>query len=127
MEQCCELACSILILYVRYGECRISSVIFGGNFTRISNSTVSPRGLELSFIQVQWRQEVMLFPRIETSQLIALQALLALLQPLRPRPTLKRLVQDQGNTLTHLREGERRGPFFSPDRFPAPRTTWPGT
>src|SRR6266566_4650949 len=36
MEQCCELACSILILYVRYGECRISSVIFGGNFTRIS-------------------------------------------------------------------------------------------
>src|SRR2546425_12326375 len=38
MEQCCELACSILILYVRYGEFRIRSVIFGGNFTRISRN-----------------------------------------------------------------------------------------
>ena len=45
----------------------------------------------------------MLFPRIETSKLIALQALLALLQHMRHRPTLKRLVQDQGNALTNLR------------------------
>src|SRR6266852_6105137 len=69
----------------------------------------------------------MLFPRIETSQLMALQALLALLQPMRHRPTLKRLVQEQGNALTNLREVESRGPCFSPDRFPAPRTMWPGT
>ena len=45
----------------------------------------------------------MLLPIIATSKLIALQALLALLQPMRKRPTLKRLVQDQGNALTHLR------------------------
>src|SRR5712691_7523513 len=64
---------------------------------------------------------------IETSQLIAVQALLALLQPLLKRPTLQRLVQDQGNALTNLRSGDRRGPFFSPDRFPAPGTTWPVT
>jgi hypothetical protein len=44
----------------------------------------------------------MLLPMIETSQLIALSALLALLQPLRKRPTLKRFVQDQGNALTKL-------------------------
>src|SRR2546425_4566971 len=69
----------------------------------------------------------MLLPMIETSQLIALQALLALLQPLRHRPTLKRLVQDHGNALTNLWEGDRRGPFFSPDRFPAPGTRWPVT
>ena len=49
---------------------------------------------------------------IEASQLIALQALLTLLQPLRHRPTLKHLVQDQGNALANLREGDRRGPFF---------------
>jgi hypothetical protein len=67
----------------------------------------------------------MLLPMIETSQRIALQALLALLQPMRKLPTLKRLVQDQGNALTNLREGDRRGPFFSPARFPAPETTWP--
>ena len=67
-----------------------------------TSSTVSPTGLELSFIQIQWSQEVTLFPMIETSQLIALQALLALLQPLRHRPTLKRLVQDHGNALTNL-------------------------
>src|SRR6266852_4355810 len=78
-------------------------------------------------MQVQWSQSVMLLPMIETSQLMAVQALLALLQYLRHRPTLKRLVQDQGNALTDLREGESRGPFFSPDRFPAPRTTWPVT
>ena len=45
----------------------------------------------------------MLLPMIETSKLIALQALLALLQYMRNRPTLKRLVQDQGNALTNLR------------------------
>src|SRR5713101_8021493 len=64
---------------------------------------------------------------IETRQLIALQAPLALLQPPRQRPTLKRLMQDQGNALTNLGEGDRRGPFFSPARFPAPGTTWPVT
>src|SRR6516165_2298571 len=69
----------------------------------------------------------MLPPVIETSKLIALQALLALLQPIRKLPTLKRLVQDQGNALTNLRQGDRRGPVFSPDRFPAPGTTWPVT
>src|SRR5215467_8721591 len=69
----------------------------------------------------------MLPPVIETSKLIALQALLALFQPRRKLPTLKRLVQDQGHALTNLRAGERRGPFFSPDRFPAPGTTWPVT
>ncbi len=45
----------------------------------------------------------MLLPRIETSKLVALQALLTLLQPMRKLPTLKRLVQDQGNALTNLR------------------------
>ncbi len=44
----------------------------GNNHELIPNSTVFPRGLELSLIQVQWRQEVMLFPRIETSKLITL-------------------------------------------------------
>jgi hypothetical protein len=58
---------------------------------------------------------------------MALQAPLTLLQPLRPRPTLQRLVQDQGNALTHLWEGDRRGPCFSPARFPVLGTTWPGT
>jgi hypothetical protein len=67
----------------------------------------------------------MLLPMLETSQLIALQALLALLPPRRKLPPLKRLGHDQGNALTNLREGDRRGPFFSPDRFPAPETTWP--
>src|SRR5512145_1506754 len=63
---------------------------------------------------------------VETSQLIALQALLAFPPHMRPRPTLKRLVQNHGNALTNLREGDRRGPFFSPARFLAPGTTWPG-
>ena len=67
------------------------------------------------------------FVRIETRKLMALQALLALLQHRRHRPTLKRLVQDQGNALTNLRDGDRRGPFFSPARFPAPETRWPVT
>jgi hypothetical protein len=62
----------------------------------------------------------MLLPMRETSQLIALPARLALLQPLRKLPTLKRLVQEQGNALTTLREGDRRGPCFSPARLPAP-------
>lgn len=59
----------------------------------------------------------MLPPVIETSKLIALQALLALLQPMRKLPTLKRLVQDQGNALTNLRQGDRRGPVFPPIGF----------
>ena len=45
----------------------------------------------------------MLLPMIETSKLIALQALLALLQPMHKLPTLKRLMQDQINALTNLR------------------------
>jgi hypothetical protein len=61
---------------------------------------------------------------IEARQLIALQALLALLQHMRRRVALKRLAQDQRNALANLREGNRRGPFFSPDRFPAPETMW---
>ena len=60
----------------------------------------------------------MLLPMIETSKLIALQALLALLQPMRKLPTLKRLVQDQGNALTNLWEGDRRGPFFGQFQVP---------
>ena len=45
----------------------------------------------------------MLFPMIEARQLIALQSLLALLQPMRHRAALKCLVQDQRNALAHLR------------------------
>ena len=45
----------------------------------------------------------MLFPMIKARKLIALQALLALLQHMRHRPTLKRLVQDHGHALTNLR------------------------
>jgi hypothetical protein len=51
---------------------------------------------------------VPLFPVIEARQLIALQALLALLQHLRRRVALKRLAQDQRNALANLREGNRR-------------------
>ena len=68
-----------------------------------SSSTVSPGRLELPFIYIQWGQEVMLFPRIEARKLIALQALLALLQHMRPRPPLKRLGQDHGTALSKLR------------------------
>jgi hypothetical protein len=64
---------------------------------------------------------------IEARKLMALPALLTLLQPMRHRPTLKRLVQDHGHALTHRREGDRRRPFFSPEQFPARETTWPGT
>ena len=60
----------------------------------------------------------MLFPMIEARKLVALQALLALLQHMRHRSTLKRLVQDQRNALANLRDGDRRGPFFFPVRFP---------
>jgi hypothetical protein len=45
----------------------------------------------------------MLFPVIEASKLIALQALLALLQPMRHRAALKRLAQDHGDALANLR------------------------
>ena len=55
----------------------------------------------------------MTFVRRETHKRIALQALLALLQHMHHRPTLKGLVHDQGNALTNLRQGDRRGPFFS--------------
>jgi hypothetical protein len=44
----------------------------------------------------------MLFPVIEASKLIALQALLALLQHMRHRPALKRLAQDHGDILANL-------------------------
>src|SRR5712691_11469110 len=76
-------------------------------------------------IGVQRSQLVALFPVVEASQLIALQALLALLEHMRHRAALKRLVPDHRDALAHLREGHRWGPFFSPDRFPAPGTTWP--
>src|SRR5712692_1726026 len=62
---------------------------------------------------------------IEARQLIALQALLALRQHMRYRPTLKRLPQDGGNALANLWQGQCRRPFFSPDAFPAPETTSP--
>jgi hypothetical protein len=45
----------------------------------------------------------MLFPVIEASKLIALQALLALLQHMRHRPALKRLAHDHGDALANLR------------------------
>ena len=60
----------------------------------------------------------MLFPMIEARQFIALQALLALRQHRRSRPTLKRLAQDGRDALANLRQGESRRPFFSPMRFP---------
>jgi hypothetical protein len=80
-----------------------------------THSTVSPRRLALSFLQVQWSQQVLLLPRIAARQLMALPALLALLRHRRPRPTLPCLVQDDGQALTHLRSGDRRGPFFPPE------------
>jgi hypothetical protein len=46
--------------------------VFEGTYTLSSSSTVFPGELELSLIQVQWSQEVMLFPMIETSKLITL-------------------------------------------------------
>jgi len=64
---------------------------------------------------------------IEARTLMTVQALLALLQPMRHRPTLQRLVHDHGNALTPLREGERRRPCFFPEPFPARATTWPVT
>jgi hypothetical protein len=45
----------------------------------------------------------MLFPVIEARKFIALQALLALLQHMRPRPALKRLAHDHGDALANLR------------------------
>ena len=45
----------------------------------------------------------MLFPMIEARKFIALQALLALLKPMRHRAALKCLVQDQRNALANLR------------------------
>src|SRR6266849_2989358 len=56
---------------------------------------------------------------------MALQSHLALLEHMRHRAALKRLVQNHGDALANLWEGHRRGPFFSPARFPAPETTWP--
>ena len=44
----------------------------------------------------------MLFPVIEASELIALQSHLALLEPMRHRAALKRLVQDHGDALANL-------------------------
>src|SRR5712692_1519553 len=76
---------------------------------------------------MQWSQSVMLFPMIEARPCIALQALLALRQPRRSRPTRKRLAQDGRDALAHLRQGASRGPFFFPEAFPAPETTSPVT
>src|SRR5213593_3148951 len=67
-----------------------------------------------------------LLPRIKARQLMALQALLALLESRRHRPAWKRLVQAHGHTLAQLREGHCRGPFFSPAGLPSPGTTEPG-
>ena len=67
------------------------------------------------------------FVMIEARKLIAFQALLALPQPMRPRPTLKRLAYDHRDALANLRECHGRCPFFFPDAFPAPGTTWPVT
>jgi hypothetical protein len=76
---------------------------------------------------VQWSQSFTLFPMIEASKLIALQALLAFGQHLRHRAALKRLAQDHRETLANLRERYGRRPFFSPAASPAPGTTWPVT
>ena len=84
----------------------------------MSNSTVSPGNLELSFMYVQWSQSLALFPMIEAGQLIALQALLAFGQHLRHRVALKRLAQDHRNALANLRQCYGRRPFFPPLRLP---------
>jgi len=86
------------------------------------NSTVFPGNSELPFIYVQRGQSITLFPVVEASKLIALQSLLTLLEHVQLRAALKCLVQDQGDAVANLREGERRGPFFSPERFLAPGT-----
>src|SRR6266446_330814 len=64
---------------------------------------------------------------IEASKLITLQSLLSLLEHMRRGAALKRLVQNHRDALAHLREGHRRGPFFSPVRCLVPETTWPVT
>ncbi len=89
---------------------------------KTASSTVFPGNSELPFIYVQRGQSVTLFPVVEASKLIALQSLLTLLEHVQLRAALKCLVQDQGDAVANLREGERRGPFFSPERFLAPGT-----
>jgi hypothetical protein len=78
-------------------------------------------------MHVQWNKQVLLFPRREARQLMALPALLVRLQPRHPRPTLLCLVPEGGKALTHRRYEDYRGPLFSPEQFPARGTTWPGT
>ena len=73
------------------------------DFDLFNTSTVSLGRLEWSFMYVQWGQALTLFPVIETSQLIALQALLARLENMRRRTALKRLVQDHRDALANLR------------------------
>jgi hypothetical protein len=50
-----------------------------------------------------------------------------LLEHVQLRATLPCLVQDHGDALAHRREGNRRGPLFSPERFRARATLSPGT
>jgi hypothetical protein len=63
---------------------------------------------------------------IETRQLIALQALLARVQPMRSRVARIDLAQDHRDALANLGERHRWGPFFSPARFRGPETRSPG-
>src|SRR5712692_6232644 len=55
---------------------------------------------------------------------MALQSLLTLLEHVQLRATLQCLVQAHGDALANLRYGDRRGPFFSPERVLAPETMW---
>ena len=71
--------------------------------SKLTNSTVSPGNLELSFMYVQWSQSVTLFPMIEAGKFIAPQALLAFGHHLRHRAALKRLAQDHRDALANLR------------------------
>jgi hypothetical protein len=94
-------------------------------FRKAPTSTVFPGNSELSFIEVQRRSSVTLFPVIEARTLLALQAPLALPEPRRHGAALTRLVHDHREALAHLREGDGRGPLFSPARLLAPATTEP--
>jgi hypothetical protein len=92
-----------------------------------TNSTVFPGNSKLPFIEVQRGQSVTLFPVVEASQLIALQSLLTLFEHVQLRAALKCLVQDHGDALASLREGDCRGAFFSSERFLSQKTMWPVT
>src|SRR4029434_5123215 len=71
-------------------------------------------------------QLVTLLPVIEARQLIALQALLARVQQMRPRVALIYLAHDHRDALANLGYRHRWRPFFFPARFLGPETRLPG-